>query len=134
MTSTTASATINALRNIFARFGIPKQVMSDNGPQYTAEEFQMFMKYNGVFTMKHITSSPYHHRTNGLAERYVQSLKSAMKKEGEPITQRQNIFLFTYRTTPHPNTGETPAKLLFGLNLRTKLDKAKTRHQWPGST
>ena len=43
MNSTTASKTITVLRELFARFGIPKQVVSDNGPQFVSQEFALFM-------------------------------------------------------------------------------------------
>lgn len=46
--SITASQTINALRSIFARFGLPRQIASDNGPSFTSQEFQNFLKVNGI--------------------------------------------------------------------------------------
>ncbi len=124
MSTTTASATVTVLRSIFARFGVPTQLVSDNGPQFIADEFKDFLRNNGI---KHITSAPYHPRTNGLAERFVQSFKTAMKKEGKPQGQQLQQFLLTYRTTPHRTTGETPAKLLMGRNLRTRLDLIKPK-------
>ena len=48
MTSTTAGRTIAELRNLFARYGIPEQVVTDNGPQFASEEFGEFMRMNGV--------------------------------------------------------------------------------------
>ena len=74
--STTSSTTIDILRTIFARFGLPNQIVSDNGPQFVSEEFNRFVTNNGI---KHITSSPYKPSTNGLAERLFQSFKHAMK-------------------------------------------------------
>ena len=70
MPSTTASKTISILRELFTRFGIPQQLVSDNGPQFVSEEFKQFMSANGV---KHIKSSPYHPASNGAAERMVQT-------------------------------------------------------------
>ena len=43
MTSTTAQKTIEILRHIFASYGLPKQLVSDNGPQFVAKEFEEFM-------------------------------------------------------------------------------------------
>ena len=67
MTSTTTTKTIAVLRDTFARNGIPRQIVSDNG---LSEEFRQFMAVNGV---KQIRSSPYHPATNGAAERMVQT-------------------------------------------------------------
>ena len=70
------SKTVDVLRQIFGRFGVPKQIVSDNGPQFTSEQFQAFFRNNGI---QHKTSVPWHPATNGLAERFVQSFKLAMK-------------------------------------------------------
>ena len=85
MSSTTKHATIEALRSLFARYGLPEQIVSDNGPQFTSAEFATFMKGNGI---KHIMCVPYHPSSNGLAERFVQTFKRAMKageKEGKTL-------------------------------------------------
>ena len=65
MTTTGTEQTVIALRQLFASYGLPLQLVSDNGPQVTAAEFQQFLKGNGV---KHIRCSPYHPSSNGLAE------------------------------------------------------------------
>ena len=105
MHSTTASKTIEALREVFARNGLPEQLVSDNGPQFIAEEFQLFLK-NGV---KYITSAPYHPATNGLAERFVQTMKQSLTSmtKGPGSTQTKlSRSLMKYRNTPHSTTGE----------------------------
>ncbi|XP_061570024.1 uncharacterized protein K02A2.6-like [Cololabis saira] len=51
MTSTTTTKTIQVLRGLFSRYGLPEVLVSDNGPQFTSHEFDSFMKGNGV---KHI--------------------------------------------------------------------------------
>eukprot|EP00731_Ephydatia_muelleri_P001779 Em0001g1779a len=76
MSSTTAVKTIEAMRQLFGTYGIPEQVVSDNGPQFVADEFAIFLKQNGV---KHIRCAPYHPSSNGIAERFVQTFKTAMK-------------------------------------------------------
>ena len=72
VSSTTSSLTIEVLRDLFARFGIPEQIVSDNGAQFVSEEFQAFIRSNGI---GHITSAPYHPVTNSLAEKAVQTFK-----------------------------------------------------------
>ena len=48
MSSTTSSATIRALRTLFATYGLPHQIVSDNGPQFSSTEFVDFLKRNGI--------------------------------------------------------------------------------------
>ena len=72
---------------MFARLGIPCQLVSDNGPQFASEEFAQFMRANGV---KHIRCAPYHPASNGAAERLVQTVKQAVKAghhSGMPLEQ-----------------------------------------------
>ncbi|XP_021354167.1 uncharacterized protein K02A2.6-like [Mizuhopecten yessoensis] len=122
MKSTTAERTIEVLRTIFARNGVPRQIVSDNGPQFKSELFHNFMRLNGI---KHITSAPYHPSTNGLAERFVQSFKMAMKSSGKDagsIQKKLSNFLLAYRNSPQSTTNETPAKMFLGRNLPSRLD------------
>lgn len=83
------------------------------------------MQYNGI---RHTTSAPCHPRTNGLAERIVQTLTQtlrASKVDQTSLNKRLANFLLTYRNTPHTTTGETPAKLFMGRELCTRLTRLK---------
>ena len=71
MSGTTTGATIDKLRYMFASYGLPEEPVSDNGPQFVSEEFDMFLKKNGI---KHTTIPPYHQASNGSAERAVNKL------------------------------------------------------------
>ena len=125
MKSTSSAKTIEVLRNLFARFGIPDQIVSDNGPQFVSEEFRSFAKTNGI---RHITSAPYHPATNGLAERSVQTFKRALRSMSESsssVREKLAKFLMAYRNTPHATTGESPAMLMIKRPLRTRLDLVK---------
>ena len=120
MSSTTA-ATIAAFRGVFARFGFPVNVVTDNGPQYISAEFGEFLRRNGV---KHIRVAPYHPARNGAAERVVQSFKRSVEASAStraPMSHRLADFLLTYRTTPHAVTGHTPSSLFLGRECRTRL-------------
>lgn len=121
MRSTTTKKTIEKLEEMFSRYGIPVQLVSDNGPQFVSEEMEAFLRRNGI---QHIKSAPYHPATNGLAERFVQTLKLSLKasvSQGS-LHQRLHSFLLTYRNTPHGTTRSSPAELLWNRVLRTKLD------------
>jgi transposase InsO family protein len=65
MKSTTSTSTINVLRSIFSRQGLPEVLVSDNGPQFVSSEFQKFCSLNGVV---HLTSAVHKPSTNGQAE------------------------------------------------------------------
>jgi transposase InsO family protein len=99
MHPTTSERTIAVLRNLFATHGLPQQVVSDNGRQFTSDEFQDFIGINGI---KHVLVAPNHPSSKGKAERFVQTFKAAMKKRqkgGKDWEKNLAIFLLTYRIT-----------------------------------
>ena len=118
--SATSAATIELLRNSFARFGLPSSVVTDNAPYFVSEEIELFFKQNGI---RHPTSLPYHPASNGLVERAVQTIKKGLRKVTEgTLNTRLSKVLFTYRVTPHATTGVSPAELLLHYQPRTRLD------------
>ena len=122
MASSTSESTIAMLRRVFAAYGLPEHLVSDNGPQFTSTEFQEFLQANGV---KHIRTAPYHPASNGAVERLVQTFKQAMKageQDGFTLQHQLQNFLITYRSTPHATTGQSPASLFLGRPLRTRFD------------
>lgn len=63
----TADVVINICKDIFSKFGIPDKFLADNNP-YNSTKFKEFAKaWNFALEF----SSPYHHQSNGLAEKYV---------------------------------------------------------------
>ena len=123
MKTTNAVTTIQQLRTLFSRFGVPESIVSDNGPQFASAEFRRFCELNGI---RHFLIAPYHPASNGLAERGVQTFKRGYQKLKEgTVEDRIARFLLQYRVTPHTTTGRPPAELLFGRNLRTRLDVIK---------
>lgn len=125
MKNTNAVEVIARLRRLFSQFGLPKQVVSDNGPPFTSEAFKLFLSNNGI---EHCTTAPYHPSSNGAAESAVKICKSVIKKalsEGVDLETALDRYLLLYRNTEHGSTGETPARILQGRALRLRLDALK---------
>ena len=77
LADTLSSTIVTHMKSIFARQGIPKIVVSDNGPQFSSYGFATFAKQ---WDFKHVTSSPTYPQSNGMAERTVQTVKNLIKK------------------------------------------------------
>ena len=88
MKTTTTSNTIEKLRILFSQLGLPKVIVSNNGPKFVSDEVCLFVAHNGI---KHITFAPYHPRTNGQAERLVQVFKQAMRSAKEDHVSLQQV-------------------------------------------
>ena len=133
-TSSTSEATISLIRKSFASLGLPEVIVSDNAANFTSEEFEHFLRKNGV---KHVKTPPYLPSSNGLAERPVQTFKDGTRKMTEGALETKlsrSRFLYKYRMTPQSITGVSPAELMFGRRLRSPLDNirpnlAKTTQQ-----
>lgn len=95
----TTKTTIEICREIFSRFGIPSILVSDNGSSFVLYVFQNFLKQNGI---KHIKIAPYHPTSNGLAERFVQTLKQALRAIN-PSATYINKELCKYTSTIQEN-------------------------------
>lgn len=118
----TTGTTIDKLREYFVTYGVPSVIVSDRGVQFTSDEFQSFLKKNGVI---HKMGAPYHPSTNGLAERFVQTFKDKLKtlKCGRQGVQLELYkILMAYRRTVHPVTGKSPSMLVFGRQIKSRLD------------
>ncbi|XP_068240045.1 uncharacterized protein [Palaemon carinicauda] len=66
-----------ALLSVFSRVGIPKEVLSDRGTQFTSEVMQEF---NRLLSIKSITTTPYHAMCNGLVEKFNGVLKKMLRR------------------------------------------------------
>ncbi|XP_047984364.1 uncharacterized protein K02A2.6-like [Leguminivora glycinivorella] len=129
MNKTTANDVIRVLRETFARFGLPKEIVSDNGPPFSSQEYERFMTFNGIKT----TFAPiYHPSSNGAAELAVKLCKRVVRKairDGVDVDAALQSYLLSYRNVDHSTTGASPAALLQRRTLRTRLDLLKCRRQ-----
>lgn len=111
-----SSCVIKKLKNIFACHGIPKELFSDGGPQFTSALFKEFSK---KWDFKHTRSSPHYPQSNGQVERTVQTVKKALKKSFE-TGEDPYLALLSMNSTPDA-TGVSPAERLLGRQTRTQL-------------
>ncbi|XP_054272632.1 uncharacterized protein K02A2.6-like [Macrosteles quadrilineatus] len=134
MNSTTTSSTVSRLRTLFASYGLPEELVSDNQATFTSSEFREFLAKNGV---KFTLTPPYHPASNGSAERSVQIVKKNLLRQvlGESATgsitlqHKLDNFLISYRNTPCSVTGLTPAEMFLNWKPRTKLTLFKPNLQ-----
>ena len=99
--------------------------MSGNGVRFTSTELKSFIEKTGI---NHIRTAIYHQSSNGQVKRYVQTIKQALraiKQSKKPIDGKINDFLISYQSTPHTTTWYTPAQLLIGRKISTKIDLIK---------
>ena len=93
LSSESSSEVIRHTKSILARHGIPKEIVSDNGPQYSSLEYKNFVSEYGIL---HTTSSPKYPQSNGEAEKGVRTVKALLKKSDDPY-----LAMLTYRSTPN---------------------------------
>src|SRR6218665_2232041 len=108
-----------ALRQNFARHGIPSEVMSDNSP-FGAREF---LEFAAAWEFKAITSSPRYPQSNGKAESAIKTAKRLMTKASESMLD-PFLALLSFRNTPSAQLGLSPAQIMFGRRTRTLLPTA----------
>ena len=112
LNNTTARNVIKVMKRNFARYGIPNECVSDNGPQFVSLEYKVFAKEYGFTATK---SSPYYSRGNGKAEAAVKVVKNILKKSGQ---EDPYLALLAYRNTPQKGYVYSPAERLMSRKLR----------------
>ncbi|XP_030855953.1 uncharacterized protein K02A2.6-like [Strongylocentrotus purpuratus] len=121
MKSTTAEKTVKALAEIFGRHGLPVTLYSDNGPQFISEVFAEYMNITGIH---HHRVTPKWPQANGEVERQNQSIVKRLRiaqAEGKDWKEALLTYVAVYRASTHSTTGKSPAEVLFGRKIRTKL-------------
>ena len=121
----TATCLINNMKKIFARYGIPQEVVSDNGSQFANtrnlfDSTHQFKEFAREWGFQHTTSSPEYPQSNGAAERAVQTAKRILKK-AEADGKDPFEGLLKYRNTPFEDIGLSPAQLVMSRRTRTTL-------------
>ena len=125
----TSKEVIENLKPHMARHGIPDKIVSDNGPQFSSQEFKVF---KDCHEFDHVTSSPTYPQSNGKAENAVKTAQRIMLKALEAGSDPY-LGLLDFRNTPTEGLGTSPAQRLFGRRTKTLLPTAsscpqKTNH------
>ena len=123
LTDKSSQSVINKIKKIFARHGIPKELHTDNGPEYTAQSFKHFTEQ---WDFRHVTSSPHFPQSNGFVERAIQTVKKSLKKAHDG-NEDPYLTLLILNTTPGAD-GVSPAMHLFNHQPRTTLPSLNMTH------
>ena len=118
---TTTARILQSMEKTFACHGFPLSVTSDNARNLTSHEFEEYCRIRGIH---HHTVTPLWPQANGGVERQNRTLLKAIRAAvAEKRDWRSALvtFLMAYRSTPHPATAVSPAELMFGRTIRTKM-------------
>ena len=128
-----ASHVAEELLKFFSRVGIPKEVLTDQGSNFMSKLLSETYRMLGV---KPIRTTPYHPQTDGLVERFNQTLKAMLRRaateSGKDWDKLIPFLLFAYREVPQSSTGFSPFELVFGRHVRGPLDILK--EAWEGDS
>jgi transposase InsO family protein/predicted aspartyl protease len=124
LTNHTAPTVARALMtHIFTRFGAPKQILTDRGPEFESQLFSELMKWMEI---DKIRTSPYKASTNACCERFHRTLNSML---GKVVSENQRDWderlpqvMAAYRASIHNSTGYSPNYLFLGRETRMPLD------------
>ncbi|XP_068213666.1 uncharacterized protein, partial [Palaemon carinicauda] len=113
-----------ALVDMFSRVGVPEEILSDLGTQFTSDCMKEVAR---LLSMRQLTTTPYHPMCNGLVEKFNGTLKQMLKKlcQEKPNQWHRyiNAVLFAYREVPQESTGFSPFEILYGRSLREKMEE-----------
>ena len=121
MNSITSESVISGMRKVFARFGLPRELVSDNGTQFVSREIETFLRELGI---SHRTVALYAPQQNGLVERFNRVLSDKIKEAERfkwNVDRTIESVLFHYRSTPHATTNVSPFEAMFRRRMRNTL-------------
>ena len=103
--------------NIFTRYGLPLEIVSDQGVHFVNEVIEFLL---AEFMVTHKRSAPHHPQANGLAESTNKTLCTELTKVvgGSQLdwVDKLHGVLWAYQIAYKMAIGATPFKLIYGLN------------------
>ena len=123
-----AKTIVEALIQFFTRYGLPREVQSDQGSNFTSTVFRDVMRELGV---KQIMSSAYHPQSQGAIERFHRSLKEMVRTYCGQFPSEWDVampfLMFAARDSVNESTGFTPFQLVYSHEVRGPLSMMKER-------
>jgi transposase InsO family protein len=114
---------MSTLQNIFKKSGWPEEIISDNGKEFCASEFENMCK---EFNIKHTKVSVESHRSNGRVERVIGTLREGLAKRKEgTITQKLECIKNAYNMAYHAGIKMSPAEALQDESGVVNLENSK---------
>jgi len=133
-----ADGLVSCLRQCFAIIGVPTEISSNGGPEFTAHRTAEFLK---KWDVHHRLSSSYHPQSNGRAEVAVKTMKRLLRSNtsSDGSLNNDNFLraILQLRNTPDPDCDLSPSQIVFGKPLRdafsflNRLDKFTNPHILP---
>ena len=121
--NTTAHSVANELWKIFADFGLPKIIQSDNGSEFVNDIIKILVKLTGI---DHRFISPYNPRADGKVERSIGTVMSIIKKSLHGTSNNWDMFVsfaqLSFNNKISSLTGSSPFSLMFGRSLNDMVD------------
>ena len=129
--NTKAKTVAFSLVQFFSRVGLPGDILTDQGSNFMSTLLKQVYQLLGI---RSVRTTPYHPQTDGLTERFNQTLKQMLRKfvndTGSDWDQWLPYLLFAYREVPQASTGFSPFELLYGHEVRGPL--TLLRETWEG--
>ncbi len=105
-----------ALDVIFARYGYPEEIVTDNGSEFTAAEIRAQYEQHGI---RHLRTTALHPQSNGATERFHRTIKDTIRRLSNNRPREWaaclNKALWAYRISPQATRGNaSPYEILFG--------------------
>jgi len=120
----TEQTVVNFLfEEIFVRYGVPREIVTDQGTQFTSRLVQEITK---KYQIKHRRSTPYHPQANGQVESTNKTLEGIMTKivatNRKNWANKLNEALWAYRITWKDTTGFSPYQLVYGKEVMLPIE------------
>ena len=114
-----ADAVTEELISLFARYGVPMEILTDQGTNFTSQLLQVLYRLLGV---KPIKTTPYHPQSNRLVEQFNKTvivlLRRIIQGEGQEREKYLSYVILAYHEVPQESTGFSPFELIFGRDIR----------------